>query len=177
MAIVVSVDDVWLLPMLFETARRFHRAQPEGEVPLDDELLRVMPAQMEESGREIVTRVRMFELSSGTTIAWWSIESIAGMIMVWHPTTNITFIGPKSLTPSLLRWWMATPSLVMKMAQKKQTLIVVTILAALSNQTSDCGVSAFAIVLQFPTIYTKRKLIGIRATRIDTQRTIVRYRR
>ena len=53
--------------------------------------------------------------------------------MVWQPMTKMTFIGPNSLTFSFLRSLMAKPSLTTKMVQKKQMLMVMTMVVALSS--------------------------------------------
>lgn len=60
-------------------------------------------------------------------------KDIPGTIMVWQPMTKMTFIGPNSLTFSFLRSLMAKPNLTTKMVQKKQMLMVMTMVVALSS--------------------------------------------
>lgn len=104
-------------------------------------------------------------------------EKMAGTTMVWQPMTKMTFIGPNSRTPSRRRCLMANPSLVTKMTQKKQMLIVTQMLVALSIHHTSFVYVSLMMALQFATIHAQRNPIGTRATRIDIARRGCRYRR
>lgn len=68
--LAVEVEDVtvhcWCLPLYPEKERICHRLRALEEVWLG--LSRVVPAHMEDRGRERVTRVRMLVESSGTSV-------------------------------------------------------------------------------------------------------------
>lgn len=89
--------------------------------------------------------------------------------------TKMAFMGPKSLTPSLLRILIANPSLTTKMMQKKQMLTVTMTLVVFSSHGPKT--LTFMIFIAFNTVKVNRNPMGAMAMRMDTTRRSRRYRR